>query len=873
MADFAPDHADSAKPDDGAARAPGQDIAARYWREIERYDKAMGSWEQVGKRIVRKYRSEDRMMAGSEKSTTARRFALLWSNVETLKPAIYAKLPTAVVSRRFKDEDPIGRIGAELLERSANCMADLYAYDETFRMVRDDRLLPGRGQAWVRYEATMEDVPANGEEGQEGYEEGYSRLADGPYGGKAEKVCVDHVHWCDFGHNVAKVWSEVWLVWRKVLWTKAKVRERFGSEIAGKLAYDVKPPENDERDQSGERLACLYEAWDKRRAKTCFLAKQYDGLIEDGPPPLKVHGFFPCPEPAYGSKTSDSLRPTPDYVYYQDQAEEIDDLTAKIAELTDWLIVKGFIPGGPSSEGTDAIERLLREKGKQILVPIESWSSWTDRGGSRQIDWLPLDIIIQALKSAIEARQQLIQDVYQITGVADILRGQTDPQETLGAQQLKAQTGSRRVRNTKDEIARHARDVYRLVCEVIAENFHPETLQAMTGYKYVPGRVLGTPQQQAVPMLPSPGMGRPSPMLGSAPPMQGLRSGPPVQPPPVLQNGGQPLGQPAPQPVVPPMLGQPVPGSQGAPMLPPPQPAMPDTNPMIFDDQVIERLRNDRVRSYSIDIETDSTVQPDEDAEKQRRTEFATMFGGMLKSASELMQMGPLAVPLVPMVGEALKFTVRGFRAGRQLEDVIDRALDQMLLQIKQMASQPPKPSPEDMKLQADAKAQQAKLQSDTQARQAELQFREREAQLTAQIEQAKAQQQVQIEQMKAQITAQIEEMKAKHEADLKERELAHTMRLQESEMASKAALQEQEFQHRTRMEEASAQREAENAAYSRQIAEQDAQYKRASADREFEHKRLLADRDHELARTSADRAHEIAMRKATNGAGASASA
>ncbi|MGR6783125.1 hypothetical protein ACU6QH_00365, partial [Aeromonas veronii] len=39
-------------------------------------------------------------------------------------------------------------------------------------------------------------------------------------------------------------------------------------------------------------------------------------------------------------------------------------------------------------------------------------------------------------------------------------------------------------------------------------------------------------------------------------------------------------------------------------------------------DQVMKLLRDERIRPFVLDIETDSTIQANEDAEKQRRTEF-----------------------------------------------------------------------------------------------------------------------------------------------------------------------------------------------------------------------------------------------------------
>lgn len=502
-ADSAP-VADSTTPDRRKERDEPEAVLRRYWREIERYKRATEQWEQMGEKIVKLYLDEHRT------HTSPRRFALLWSNVETLKPAVYAKSPIVLCSRRYKDPDPVARKAAEILERAVNTSFELYGVDEVLRMVRDDRLLVGRGQAWVRYEADFEDG------------EGYEQLS-------GEKVCVDYLHWQDFGHNPARVWKDAWLVWRRVYKTRDEVEERFGEDIASRLSYTAKPPED--KDAGLASCGVLYEIWDKKRKRVAWISKEYKGLIDDGEPPLDFRAFFPCPEPCYGTKTSKSLIPTPDYRYYQDQANEIDDLTEKICALSEWLIVKGFIPSGPSSEGPDAIRTLIESltaqmSSKGLFVPVESWSGFQERGGAgKVIDWLPIDMVVTTLKTAIEARNQLVQDVYQITGISDILRGQTDPDETLGAQQLKAQTGSRRVKNAKDEMARFANDIGRLVAEVIAEMFQPQTLADMSGFKYQPAP---PPMPIALNASPPAALGG-LPMVGGQPP----QVPPGLLPPPV----------------------------------------------------------------------------------------------------------------------------------------------------------------------------------------------------------------------------------------------------------------------------------------------------------------------------------------------------
>src|SRR3546814_7908643 len=60
------------------------------------------------------------------------------------------------------------------------------------------------------------------------------------------------------------------------------------------------------------------------------------------------------------------------------------------------------------------------------------------------------------------------------------MRGATEAQETLGAQQLKSQYGSVRVREKSAELQRVAADAVKFAAEIIAENFSNETVQDMS---------------------------------------------------------------------------------------------------------------------------------------------------------------------------------------------------------------------------------------------------------------------------------------------------------------------------------------------------------------------------------------------------------
>src|SRR4051812_29324107 len=49
--------------------------------------------------------------------------------------------------------------------------------------------------------------------------------------------------------------------------------------------------------------------------------------------------------------------------------------------------------------------------------------------------------------------------------------------------------------------------------------------------------------------------------------------------------------------------------------------------------QILALLRDEKTRGFRIEIETDSTIEPDESAEKQIRVEFLTAIGGFMREA------------------------------------------------------------------------------------------------------------------------------------------------------------------------------------------------------------------------------------------------
>ncbi len=156
------------------------------------------------------------------------------------------------------------------------------------------------------------------------------------------------------------------------------------------------------------------------------------------------------------------------------------------------------------------------------------------------------------------------------------------------------------------------------------------------------------------------------------------------------------------QPPQPPIPGQP-------PM--PPAPPQPDVN--VFA-QAVHLLRNDKMRSFRVDIETDSTIALDESESKQDAVQFTEAMGNMFQQVMPIVQQAPY---MATLAGEMLLFVARRFKAGRTLEGTIEQAVAQGI----EASKQPKGPSPEEQKVQGQLQLMQAKGQQEQQKTQAKL--------------------------------------------------------------------------------------------------------------------------------------------------------
>ena len=445
----------------------------RYLKIVGQYDNEFAKWTARVKKIVKRYRDDTR----GQTLTESAKFNILWSNVQTLTPAVYAKLPKADISRRFGDNDPVGRVAAQLLERAIDFEIEHYPdFRSTMKYSVEDRFLGGRGSAWVRYEPHTSPIGID--------DDGVSVTSTVEQGEMSEPMeqieyecaVVDYVHWRDFGHSQARTWEEVGQVWRWVYMTREALVERFGDEMARRIPLDQGPEPLNAYNESKRTYnrAKICELWDKETQKVYWFCKGMPQMIDVRDDPLGLEGFFPCPKPLYATTTSDTLVPVPDFVLYQDQAMELDILSDRIDGLVKSLRVRGVYDASQP-----ALQRLMTEGDNNALIPVDKWMAFSEKGGLKgSIDLLPLDTLANALLNCYRAREDIKSQIYEITGISDIIRGTSFASETATAQQIKGQYAGLRLRSMQEDVALYASEIIKLKAQVMCLHFQPETILA-----------------------------------------------------------------------------------------------------------------------------------------------------------------------------------------------------------------------------------------------------------------------------------------------------------------------------------------------------------------------------------------------------------
>ncbi len=462
----------------------------QHWhKELEHEGKRNDPWRKLADNVVKRYLDKRRDDGPNYLLNNAEfRINLFHTNTFTLMSFLYGSVPTADTSRTFEDaNDDQARVAANILGRMLNTsiQGDGGDFTSVLRSDLEDWLVPGLGQARVRYEMSTRQVEQEAvisdETGETFAEASVEEILD------YEDAVVEYVHWRDFRWGYGRIWPDVPWVGYNIYMTKEQAAKRFGPQKARLLTYERQIKESSEENvqnpetKDPQAKAKIVEIWSKDHLAVFWYSDGQDYILDAMPDPMGLPDFYTCPRPLVANASTTLFQPEPFFNMARDLYNEVDQLSTRINIITNACKVVGVYDAS-----SPEVKRMLLETVENDLVPVENWAMAAEKGGVKgMVDFWPVDTVVEVLDKLRAQRLEAIELLNEVTGMSDILRGANANQyEAASKSQLRARFGSIRVQYMQEEFARFASDLLTIKAQVISKHFEPETIIEQSNIEY-----------------------------------------------------------------------------------------------------------------------------------------------------------------------------------------------------------------------------------------------------------------------------------------------------------------------------------------------------------------------------------------------------
>lgn len=665
----------------------------KYIKDIKSRLSAESKWREKAQAVVEIYEC---------KNPEEIPFNILYANTEVIAPAIYSILPSPIVKRRYDDADPIGKQASEVAERLLEFIVnnpdpEYESIDSIIKSNVQSALVPGRGIARIKYDAEIYESKEKGEPAELG----------------KEIVCAEEIPWDRLVIGYGRNWKEVPFIAIQHFLSKKDLEELLenilGDEKKVKLPVDLKFSAGNEALKSEKaatgateidipEVASVYEVWDKRTKTVVFVADGCKDIIAEAEDPLNVQGFFPMPEPIHMFERMSSMIPQILYSVYEQQAKELNAVSVRIKKIVAALKVRGFV-----DTSIPKMAELFKMEDNTLLA-LEGTNHLEGKGLDGSIWLMPIEKLVTVSNQLYVQRNQIKAIIQELSGIADIQRGNTAASETLGAQQIKSQWGSIRLKKYQKEVNRYIVELYRIIAEVAIQSFQITTISKMTGIQ-----LPTNDQKQQAAML-----------------LQQVQAQ--MQQQPELQQNQDLMAK--------------VQQAQGL------------AEAITWED-VMAVLKDDFTRNFRISIETNSTLELEYSDDKEQIAEFLNAMAQFMNGVAPMIESGtlPFAAAKAMMLAIARRYRF-GDEVEKELEqmsepkpkaDPKDEAMQQKQQQDAQMHEMDMQKKQQEMQLQQQEIASKAKkLQMEEQIAEAEFSAKMTDIARQNQLSQAKLDAQLQ---------------------------------------------------------------------------------------------------------------------------------
>lgn len=425
---------------------------AFYWkRQIENFKSDNRTYfEQAGKCV--------------DAYCDSKSYNIFYSNIQLLKAYLLTNNPKPEVERRFLKKVASNKLQYNTYLELANILEGALSYytdKEDFFIKLKDGVIEaaektGRGVLWITYEPTI------------------SKTVD-ELGQVVEKITdrelkLTALGYEDYACSTSCNPDQIWWKARRHLLGKEELKHQFNYEATDdELNFTTGK-------ESERKLAEVWEIWDKTEKKRVYILAKCtrNEFLKENQDPYGISSFFPCVDltPLTNGK---NIIPIPVYELYRNKAVQLNKISAKADRLEEKI---NYVITTDKTNQDNVTDMASANEGD--IITLQTPNPLAGGNNGAYLGYVPIEQAVKLAEHRELKKAQLKQDIYDITGIADIMRGQTDAQETATAQQIKGVFGTMRFQDQQKQVQNFVVSAYEIMAEIICENWDAETLADLT---------------------------------------------------------------------------------------------------------------------------------------------------------------------------------------------------------------------------------------------------------------------------------------------------------------------------------------------------------------------------------------------------------
>lgn len=551
-------------------------------------------------------------------------YNIFYSNVQLLKAYLLTNDPKPEVERRFLKKVASDKLQyntclelANVLEGALSYYTDKEDFRKKLKKTIEDETKVGRGVLWVTYEPTISKVVD--ELGQE------QEVISG------REIKIDALGYEDYACSTSINKEQIWWKARRHLLGKEELKEQFNYEAQDEELNFTTGKDTD------RKLAEVWEIWDKTEKKRVYILAQCvkNEFLKESDDPYGISTFFPC-EDLTVLTNGKNIIPIPEYELYRKKAVELNNVSA-LADLLENKVK--FVITTDKTNQDNVLDMANASEGD--IVTLQTPNPMATGNNGAYLGFLPIKEAVELLEHREMKKAQLKQDIYDITGIADIMRGQTDARETATAQQIKGVFGTLRFQDRQKQVQDFVVSIFEIIAEIICENWDAETLQDITS-TYLPSEEEKMQIQAKIAQL--------QVMQSNPQYMVAVQQGT-LQLPQVTKEEYKTLEQPT-------------------------------------WDMLIQIMRDDKLRNYSIDVQSSATVFDDLAEQSANVQQLAATFKDIVMTATQI-QSPAVIRGYIPIAKMQLTNIKVGRAIAKQLIDSLEEGAEELERNLGQQEADP----------------------------------------------------------------------------------------------------------------------------------------------------------------------------------------